>query len=323
MSRRALGVTAKWMAAVLAALALLAIPLACASTPAAALEWYEIGNQWFDKGDWKRAGDAYSRAIALEPDLAGASYNLARALAEAGDYPAAIRALDRLLARDPQNVRILAAKAYSHYKAGDSAEALRVYDEVLRLDPYAVDAIYNAALLKSEAGELEPAAVDLERLVAMKPEDASAFLLLARVRDKLDRKEEAILAYEKAKELGKADAQALERLGILYGEARRFAEAMDTLAAATKAEAKRPAAWFALARIRLTVAEDGTQGMDALRRALEAGFSDREAAAALLMEPVLAEREAVTKLFEEKGLTGERQPEGEGTAPEGDGAATE
>lgn len=291
---------------VLAAAGLVLSFPSCASAPKtaeAAQEWYAIGNAWFDKREWKRAGEAYSRAIALDPSLAGASYNLARALAEAGDYPAALRALADLEKRDPGNVRVLAAKAYALYKSGDATAALRAYEEVLRLDPYTADAVYNAALLKSEAGERESAVADLERLVAVKSEDASAFLLLGLLRAELGRRDEAIAALETARRLGKADAAALERLGLLYSEARRFSEAMDTLVAATQADGKRASAWFALARLRLAVAEDGTAGMEALKRALDEGFSDREAIVALLAEPVLAEREAVTKLLDEKKLS--------------------
>lgn len=80
---------------------------------------------------------------------------------------------------------------------------------------------------------------------------------------------------------------------------------MDTLAAAAQADGKRATAWFALARLRLSVAEDGSAGLEALGKAIEAGFTDRAAASALLAEPVLAEREAVAKLFADKGLTGE------------------
>ncbi len=291
-----------------AALALAAVLAAgCSSTPARrelALEWYELGNSWFDKSDWKRAGSAYSRAIALDASLAAASYNLARALAEAGDYAAALAALDDLAARDPGNVRVLAAKAYAQYKSGDSKAALATYEAILALDPYAADAVYNAAILKAAADKREAAAEDLSKLVAVKTEDSAAFLLLGRLQAELGRRDEAIKAFEAARALGKADAEALERLGILYGEARRFSEAMDTLAEATKADAKRPEAWFALARFRLTVAEDGATGLDALRKALDAGFKDGKKASDLLAEPVVAEREAVTGLLTDKGLVG-------------------
>ncbi|HTX74418.1 MAG TPA: hypothetical protein VMC79_16420, partial [Rectinemataceae bacterium] len=109
-------------------------------------------------------------------------------------------------------------------------------------------------------------------------------------------------AYEKARTLGKADAAALERLGRLYEAQRRFADAIAALDASTKADATRAAAWFALARLRLVVAEDGQAGLDALKQALDHGFADKSLAAALMAEPVVAEREKVADLLKTKAL---------------------
>ncbi len=293
--------------AVLAAALILALALAsCASAPRSELArgWYELGTAWFDKGEWKKAGEAFSRAFALDPELKGASFNLARSLAEAGDYATALVALDALNEEDPGNTRIIATRAFVQYKSGDAAAALASYEELLALEPDAPDAVYNAALLRRAAGDRERAAEELGRLLAARGEDGQAWLLLGLIRSELGLRDEAIAAFEAARKLGKADAEALERLGLLYAEARRFSEAMESLAASVQADAARKLAWFSLARLRLVVAEDGGGGLEALKKALEAGFADREAAEALLAEPVLAEREEVTRLLTEKGLSG-------------------
>ncbi len=321
-ARERAAVPASILAALILALALSSCQGGAPLRREVALEWYELGNSWFDKSDWKKAGSAYSRAIALDPSLSAASYNHARALSEAGDYPAAIAILEKLDERDPGNVRVLAALAYALYRSGDPEAALAAYERVLSLDPYAADAIYNAALLRAEAGDKQAAVEALAPLVASKPEDTAAMLLLGRLQAELGLREDAIATLEKARELGKADTAALERLGLLYEQARRFSEAMDTLDAATKSDAKLAKAWFSLARIRLSVAEDGSKGIEALKKALDAGFSDREAAAALIAEPVLAEREAAAKLLADKGLLG-GEAEGAAAGPEGEGGAEE
>ena len=286
----------------LAALLCAAALASCATASAAALEWYEVGNAWFDAGKWDRAGEAYSRALALDPKLGAASYNMLRALAEAGDHGGALRAADLLLATDPGNVRVLAAKAYVLSRSGDPAAARELDAQLLALDPFAPDAVYNAAWLKAEAGDEAGAAADLKRLVEARPEDSGALALYAKLLYGLGPKEEALAAHERLKAQGKADAAALDRLGGLYAEGRDFAKAMEAFAAATAAEPKRASSWFALARLRLVEAEDGKGGLEALAKALEAGFADKAAAAALLGERNLVEREAVAKALREKGL---------------------
>jgi tetratricopeptide (TPR) repeat protein len=302
----------------LAAAALAALLSACASTSRApspiAQEWYELGNAWLDKSEWKRAGQAYSRALALEPSFAGASFNLARALAEAGDYEASLHALDSLAKRDPGNVRVIAARAYALYKKGDAAAALAAYREALALDPFAPDAVYNAALLELASGDAEAAIAGLERLTSAKGDDGQALLLLGRALDaaaqadstpepeREGRRAAALDAYERAKALGKADAEALRRMGALYEVAKRYSEAMDAYEAAVKADPKLAPAWFRLARLRLVVAADSERGLVALKGALDAGFADKDAAAALLAEPDVPEREKVLELLKSKSL---------------------
>ena len=286
------------LAAVLGAL------VGCASAPSSlAREWYELGVSWQEKGDWKRAGEAYSKALALDPSLAAASYNLARALAESGDYKGALATLDDLAGKDPGNARVLAARAYALYRSGDAKAALEAYRELLALDPYSPDGVYNAALLEYGAGNYAAAAEDLERLTKAKSEDGEAFALLGRALDRSDRIEEALAAYERARELGKASAADLARLGAIREGRKEYPEAMDAYAAAVKAAPKLADAWFSLARLRLTVAGDGEQGLAALKSALDAGFSGAEEARALLDEPTLVEREKAVALLEAAGLS--------------------
>ena len=305
-------------AAMLFSLAVLAA--ACASTGPSlvAKDWFDLGNAWLEKGDWKKAGQAYSHALALDSSFAGASYNLARALTESGDYDLALKALDALAARDPGNVKIIAARAYALYKKGDAKAALRTYRELLSLDTFAPDAVYNAALLELASGDASAAVADLERLTSAKPDDGQAFLLLGRAIDRRaatattattattaspsESEIAALGAYERAKTLGKTDADALERMSQLYEKARRFSDAMDALEGVLKADPKRASAAFSLARLRLVVADDAEKGLDALKTALDAGFSDKEAASALLAEPDLPERQKVFDLLKSKSL---------------------
>jgi len=289
---------------VLAAAFMIALASGCATLPPSELakEWYAIGNAWLDKSEWKKAGEAYSKALALDPSFAGASFNLARALAEAGDFDESLRVLAELEKRDPGNVRIASAKAFALYKKGDAKGALAAYRSILDLDPYAPDTLYNVALLELETGDAKAAAEDLGKLAINSPEDPDVLAALAKALGKSGDSDGELAAYEKLKALGKADASAYEKMGLAYDKARRFDEAMDAFEAAVKADPKRSLSWFHLARLRLVVANDSERGLSALKSALDSGFADKDAATALLDEPDLIEREKVIELLKSKGL---------------------
>lgn len=286
-----------------AALALALLAAGCASSrPALAEDWYAIGNTWLDKKEWKKAADAYKRALRADPEFPGCAFNYARALGSDGDYKDSLDILDGLAKKDPDNVRVTAARAYDLYKLGEAKEALEAYRQVLDKDPYAPDAAYNAALLELAAGDSAAAAVRLEDLARASSDDGQVFLALGRARDKNGDAKGALEAFERAKALGKADADALSRMGELYEADRQFSEAMGAYDAAVKSEPSRSKDWFSLARLKLVVASDSDQGLAALKKALEAGFSDKKAALDLLDEPDLTSRDKVLELLKTKGL---------------------
>jgi tetratricopeptide (TPR) repeat protein len=272
----------------LAACLVISLFSACATTPTARLaqEWYDIGNAWYDQGKWEKAGTAYSRAIALDPGLSAASYNLSRALAESGNYTGALAAIDAVLASDRLNVKALSSRAYILYKSGNFKAAAGAYDQVLALAPDAPDARFNAALIKVGAKDYEGALAELAPLITASTDDVNVRILNARA-----------LAGS-----GKLTSSDFVTLAGLYVASRDYAKAIDAYAAATASDPKNADAWFALARLRLVEAEDGKAGLEALGKALGAGFADKKAAADLLAEPILAEREAATKALHDKGL---------------------
>jgi tetratricopeptide (TPR) repeat protein len=287
-----------------AALCLAALLPGCASAPSSRLaaEWYEIGNGWYDQGKWAKAGEAYSRAVALDPGLRAASYNLSRALAESGDYEAALAAIEGVLAREPGNIRGLSAKAYILYKKGDIKAATAAYEKVHALDPYAADAVYNLAFLREADKDWQGALDLLGPALVGKPDDQGLALLNARALAGSGKSAEALDAFEKLKSSGKLAPEDLEKLSLLYEGKREYAKAIEALASCVAADSSRAPAWFRLAQLRLAQAEDGKGGLEALQKALELGFKDEAAIADLLAEPSLAEREAVLKALADKGL---------------------
>jgi eukaryotic-like serine/threonine-protein kinase len=122
-----------------------------------------------------RCGPAFERALALDPGLALAHYQLALMRLPLGgiladgraDLEAAMREVDRLPAREAALVRALHAQVKED---PDPRAALDAYRAVLADDPDDLEALMDAASVHLEGGAWAEAVPYLEKLVALAPE---------------------------------------------------------------------------------------------------------------------------------------------------------
>ncbi len=326
IGRRSVGLfAALLLGAGMAALA----SLSCATDQSRrqAVGWTELGNAWAELGRWDKAGDAWSRAMALDPGQGVASYNLSRALAEAGKYDESIAKSDEYLATDPDNAAVLTVKAYALYKAGRDDEALALYERVVTLNGADSASVYNLAVLLEAAGRTDEAMERYDAVLALKPDDANASfrkgLLLAADGDA----ESALPLLERYLAANMESLEGRRALALTQVRAGNYMDALETYAAIVAKAPEDADSWFALARLRLTVAEDGQGGLDALKTALKKGFKDRALATDLLAEPGLVALDEVQKAFDEAAIFEDAPASAEtsvtdGTDPAGSDPAT-
>ncbi len=292
----------------MALLALMAAVTSCATDQSRrqATGWTELGNSWAEIGRWDKAGDAWSRAIALDPGQGVASYNLSRALAEAGKYDEAVARSDDYLASDPDNAAVLSIKAYALHKAGRDDEAIAVYERVVVLNGGDAASAFNLAVLLDAAGRRSEAMARYDAILAVRPDDLAASfrkgLLLA-----AGGESEAALPYIERHVAANPDSvEALRILAAARERAGRFADAIDSYTAITAKAPDDPSAFFALARLKLTVAADAKGGLESLKLAIQHGFADMALAAELLADPDLVSIDEVRAVLDTAGLLGKK-----------------
>lgn len=283
----------------------------CASTLSTedlAAEYFALGTGYLELGRFEKSSEYLLRAVDLDPDLTAASYNLARAYAHQGRYADALRELEELSDLDPENVTVLTTLAYVQYNSGDPEAAAATYDAALSINPADVDLLYNRAVIHRDAGEDAAAGELLQRAATLAPDDADVVRALSRVLIVEGRFEAAAEQLERYVELVADDVEARLDLGAAYAALTDYSEALDVFAAVKELSQAEPGqqaeAAFARARILLTAAEEPGTGLEELQRALELGFADAEAAAALLERPDLRSGDDVRSALEEAGVLG-------------------
>jgi DNA-binding transcriptional MerR regulator len=114
--------------------------------PRSASEWFELGENLEDV-DPSAAGNAYARAIALDPYCAEAHVNLGRLLQLEGKASQAMEHYRRALRSGKGDPTALFNLGTALEELGRWTEALEAYRRAIRLDPGFADAHFNLARL--------------------------------------------------------------------------------------------------------------------------------------------------------------------------------
>ena len=122
-----------------------------ADEPLTAEQWYALGVdlEAAAPGD---AGDAYGRAVALEPRHVSARVNLGRLLQEAGRADEAVAHYRAALDAQPRHLTAAFNLGTALEDLGRRAEAIAAYRQALDADPDFADAHFNLARLYEQTG---------------------------------------------------------------------------------------------------------------------------------------------------------------------------
>ena len=121
------------------------------------------------RGDTNAAAQLFHQAIAKDPTLAVAYYDLGVVDQQLGDRPSALHQYDLALVRDRSYTPALYNEAVL-YAAHDAPLAIFYYRQVIRLKPDSPTALLNLGLLENLKKPTRPLAVrDLRRALALDP----------------------------------------------------------------------------------------------------------------------------------------------------------
>ena len=114
---------------------------------------YSLGRQAseaFDKGDYQKAADSYTRAQLESPDKPEISYNLGNAQYKNADYDAALNHYKAALKSQDKNLKQKTRynMGNTYFRKNDYKKAITEYEEALKLNPNDNDARKNIEFVK-------------------------------------------------------------------------------------------------------------------------------------------------------------------------------
>ena len=247
-------------------------------------DYYNIGNAYSDLGEYAKSAEYYQRALDLNPALNQAAFNLARTNLEIDDYESALKLLLGLESEDPENLFVLEMLGYSWYKMGDEDRAGEYYRKSLNIDPAHPRSLYNMSILEKRKNNWGMSRFYLEKL--LKQDDKKEYrILLAELAVAEEEYESAIGYYEDLVLEYGGDSEIYASMKDMYMETEMYykvLEMIDLLIEAGPEEEVLKSLYFEKSTIEVQYLDDIIMGQADLIRALDEGYSDKEALEDLL-----------------------------------------
>ncbi|MBN1170390.1 AAA family ATPase [Candidatus Micrarchaeota archaeon] len=169
--------------------------------PTDAKTYYQMGNDYYEKGDYDRAIENYNMAILLNPVFSEAYFNRALSYYQLKNFDKSIADYTKSMELDPQNPIIYNNRGDAFYRKQDFQSAVKDYDKAITLNPNYLKAFYNRGLSYASMEEYEKAVEDFSKVVKLKPDFAEAYHLRGLAHEYAGSISSAVGDYEKALEL--------------------------------------------------------------------------------------------------------------------------
>ncbi len=169
--------------------------------PTDAKTYHQMGNDYYEKGDYDRAIENYNMAILLNPVFSEAYFNRALSYYQLKNFDKSVSDYTKAVELDPHNPIIYNNRGDAYYRKQDFQSAVKDYDKAISLNPNYLKAFYNRGLSYASIEEYEKAIDDFSKVVELKPDFAEAYHLRGLAKEYAGEISSATEDYEKALEL--------------------------------------------------------------------------------------------------------------------------
>jgi len=169
--------------------------------PTDAKTYYQLGNDFYEKGDYDKAIENYNMAILLNPVFSEAYFNRALSYYQLKNFDKSVADYTKSMELDPQNPIIYNNRGDAFYRKQDFQSAVKDYDKAITLNPNYLKAFYNRGLSYASIEEYEKAVEDFTKVIKLKADFAEAYHLRGLAFEYAGNISSAIGDYTKALEL--------------------------------------------------------------------------------------------------------------------------
>ena len=275
--------------------------------------YFNLGNAYMRLGEAENAAKAFLKAAEYDKKFGAANFNLAKSYIMAERYGDALDVLDGLAEQDPDNGTILSAQAYCYYKLENRDKAFELYLKILEREPDNYMARFNYASLLAEEGHLPEAMETYQQLEVFSESetDAQLYFEMAKVSHSAEDYERAVQYGEKALSLDSGNIEISRFLLLPYLDGEFYAKYLETADVVIDYNLTRDSniknsenaeLYYQKCEIMLNHTGNFAQGAAQLKRAIAAGFADKDKLKVLYDNKELLNSDEIRSIIDKSGL---------------------
>jgi len=178
--------------------------------------WFERGNKHLIKKEFDAAIEAYTNAIALNPNLAYAYSFRGFAYRGNSQYDRAILDYNKALEANPNDAEAYLSRGASYAGKGQFDMAILDYNKALEANPNYAEAYNKRGLAYANKDQYEKAVLDHNKALEIDPNHSKTYLYRGNVYTLCGQYERAIIDFNKALEIEPDDTDPYIKRGATY-----------------------------------------------------------------------------------------------------------
>lgn len=279
------------------------------STADLSIEYYNIGNAYYELEDFEKAEKFYLKSLSLDSDFTKSRYNLIEVYMRLRKYSLAKESIKHLSGEDRDNLKVKKSLAYLYYLEGSLDKSLEVYLDIYASGDISVDLRVSIVKLYYQLEKLDESLTYLEGLVSDDyyknnlEDKLSIYYLAGMIYQELGDLDSALIYFEERLGLGDDDLALNKRLYDIYKEILDFEKQKDVLENLIELDEDNIGEhYFELAYIYIANDNNYSDGYKYLKLAIENDFQGEDRANDLLKTPNLNGDEKIRQLFIDEGI---------------------
>lgn len=179
-------------------------------------EWVKKGYDYYANTEYDKAIEAFTKAIALDPNLADAYRNRGNIYTEKGQYDRAIENYNMAVVLDPNFAPAYTHRGFAYGNKGLYDRAIEDFNKAIALNPNNGYAYSCRGVAYNGKKQYNMAIEDYNKAIALEPNDAVTYTNCGNTYSNKGQYDRAIEYYNKAVALDPKNTSAYNNRGIAY-----------------------------------------------------------------------------------------------------------